>query len=78
MSVETEAPRVATLNHADRCDKCGARAYVVTGFDGVTGELYWCRHDWNDFRIIAPPSTLLIKNELWQLDEHIRDDKHVS
>ena len=30
------------LNASDRCDACGAQAYVHYGLD--TGELYFCAH----------------------------------
>ena len=39
----TLAPNRAPLTAADRCDRCGARAYVrVTLQSG--GELYFCMH----------------------------------
>jgi hypothetical protein len=31
-----------TLTALDRCDRCGAQAYVLT--EGVSGSLLWCRH----------------------------------
>lgn len=39
-----EVPGVKTrvLTADDRCDRCGAQAYVVT--DHVAGELLWCAH----------------------------------
>lgn len=44
----------------DRCDKCGAQAYVRTV---VTGDmiLQWCGHHWNEVRpkiepaLVEPP-----------------------
>lgn len=34
-----------TLNANDRCDSCGAQAYVKVA--GVSGELYFCGHHFN-------------------------------
>lgn len=31
-----------TLNSLDRCDRCGARAYVLVS--GINGELLFCSH----------------------------------
>jgi hypothetical protein len=41
--VGTEVPDVQTLTAEDRCDRCGAQAYVVTAHG--SGELKWCAHD---------------------------------
>jgi len=35
-------PKQWKLKDADRCDKCGARAYVL--IKGSTGELLFCNH----------------------------------
>jgi hypothetical protein len=43
--VEEKQGRELTLN--DRCDSCGAAAYVRV--KGVTGELYFCGHHFNKF-----------------------------
>jgi hypothetical protein len=42
------------LNSLDRCDSCGAQAYVLVR--GVTGELMFCSHHYN--KIINTPSGL--------------------
>jgi 5-bromo-4-chloroindolyl phosphate hydrolysis protein len=34
-----------TLNAMDRCDSCGAQAYVMV--KGITGELLFCSHHYN-------------------------------
>jgi hypothetical protein len=43
--VEEKVERQLTLN--DRCDSCGAGAYVKV--TGVTGELFFCGHHYNKF-----------------------------
>jgi hypothetical protein len=43
--VEEKNERELTLN--DRCDSCGAGAYVKV--TGVTGELFFCGHHYNKF-----------------------------
>ena len=42
---EEKVERQLTLN--DRCDSCGAGAYVKV--TGVTGELFFCGHHYNKF-----------------------------
>ena len=42
MENETEERQ---LNLADRCDRCGAQAFVIV--KGVSGELYFCGHHYN-------------------------------
>ena len=37
----------ATLLVSDRCDRCGAQAFVLVR--GVTGELMFCSHHFNKF-----------------------------
>jgi hypothetical protein len=39
---ETEKNQGATLNAADRCDVCGAQAYIKVSL--ATGELLFCAH----------------------------------
>jgi len=39
--VATEVPEVK-LTANDRCDRCGAQAYVVTAH--AAGDLKWCAH----------------------------------
>lgn len=41
---ETEN-KVYTLTALDRCDSCGAQAYV--NVKGVSGELFFCGHHYN-------------------------------
>jgi hypothetical protein len=35
-----------TLSALDRCDRCAAQAYVMVG--GVSGELLFCGHHYNN------------------------------
>lgn len=77
----TEAP-TPLLTHKDRCDRCGARAYVLIGLRWSPGmshtpELYMCAHDYKlNAEAIAPYASMVI-DERWQLSEHIKDDKGV-
>ncbi len=41
---ETEN-KIYTLTALDRCDSCGAQAYV--NVKGVSGELFFCGHHYN-------------------------------
>ena len=40
--IQTPPPPPPTLSAVDRCDKCGAQAYVAVGSDN--GELQFCKH----------------------------------
>lgn len=35
------------INISDRCDRCGAQAYVW--INGVNGDLFFCGHHYNQF-----------------------------
>lgn len=35
------------MNAADRCDRCGAQAYVMTVHSG--NALFWCGHHYREF-----------------------------
>jgi hypothetical protein len=41
-----EVPVMQVLTANDRCDRCGAQAYVVTGH--LAGDLRWCKHHYED------------------------------
>lgn len=46
MTDEVVQKKEWTLTIQDRCDKCSAQAYVKV--TGVSGELLFCSHDYND------------------------------
>lgn len=46
-----QAKKEWKLNAADRCDVCGAQAYVEVR--GITGELLFCSHHYN--KIVDTP-----------------------
>ena len=77
----TEAP-APLLTHADRCDRCGGRAYVLAiivwspTFRG-DGQLYFCRHHFNKHAEALRPMTAVLIDERWQLNKHIEDDRGV-
>ena len=45
MSTKTETKTGWQLNTSDRCDSCGAQAYVYVV--GITGDLLFCAHHYN-------------------------------
>lgn len=47
----TDIKKEWTLNALDRCDSCGAQAYVMV--KGVSGELLFCGHHYN--KIVNDP-----------------------
>ena len=44
-STAVEEKKVWQLNASDRCDSCGAQAYVWV--NGVSGDLLFCAHHYN-------------------------------
>jgi hypothetical protein len=72
-----------TLTHADRCDRCGSRAYVVTVIvwsptNNGSGELFWCRHHWLEHQEAISHLVAVLIDETAQLFEHVTDDGHVN
>jgi len=80
MSVQVESAE-PLLTHADRCDRCGSRAYVLTiviwspTFRG-NGELKWCSHHFAKHEQALRPMTAVLIDERWQLTKHVQDDGH--
>ena len=78
----TEAPAAPVLTSKDRCDRCGARAFVLVVLKwspGLphAGELSFCAHDFRAVEEAIAPYVSLIIDERWTLQKHIADDKHV-
>lgn len=44
-AIITTTPR--TLTALDRCDRCGAQAFVASVLEGGA-ELLWCAHHWRE------------------------------
>lgn len=67
------AEKQKTLNNLDRCDRCGAQAYVLVS--GLNGELLFCSHHYNS--IINNPSgyNSMMKFMISILDERDRLSK---
>jgi hypothetical protein len=76
--VDDTAP---VLNHSTRCDRCGARAYVVVILRRSHrlprgGELLACAHHWREWKQHIKPAALI--DETASLQEHIKDDHWVE
>lgn len=52
-----------TLDHADRCDKCGAQAWVRTESRYSTLQLTWCAHHFGEVEQHFSPATHVITDE---------------
>ena len=63
--IKEELPRVATLTFQDRCDSCGAQAYVTVLFE--TGELNFCGHHYRTYESKLSTSAVRVVDERWQL-----------
>jgi hypothetical protein len=58
--IEPEAPEYV-LTNADRCDRCGAQAYVAVLLEA--GELMFCGHDWAKYKDVIEPKSVKITDE---------------
>lgn len=56
------------LSATDRCDRCGAQAYVRVVLDGGA-DLLFCSHHWNDHAEKLRPIALEIVDETHKLTE---------
>lgn len=62
---ELEAPTVAPLNAADRCDLCSAQAYVEVTFE--SGPLLFCGHHFTKAEEKIKLTALNIRDERHRL-----------
>ena len=68
MTSETTAPELTTaeeLTAADRCDACGAQAYVRVTL--ATGEVLFCAHHGNENKAKLEPIALAWQDETEKL-----------
>lgn len=59
--VSTTAPAVRLLAPTDRCDRCGARGYVVAVFH--VGDLVFCAHHGRQYADSLMATAVLIYDE---------------
>jgi hypothetical protein len=78
---QLNADTIPPLTHADRCDKCGARALVVTTIpltEGGTSDLMWCQHHYRQHQellleiacAIKDDTTILVENDRLKGEHH--------
>lgn len=56
------------LQIADRCDRCGAQAFVIVR--GVTGDLFFCGHDFTKNEKALKDFAFEIIDERSYINEH--------
>ena len=56
-----------TLNANDRCDACGAQAFVWV--NGVSGDLLFCRHHWMKHEDKLREYAFEIIDETWKIND---------
>jgi hypothetical protein len=66
-STAVEAKKDWQLNASDRCDSCGAQAYVWV--NGVSGDLLFCAHHYNGIMDNAVGYDKMIKFAYQIVDE---------
>ncbi len=72
MSVAVAAP---TLTSTDRCDRCGAQAYIRAVLSSTGGELLFCAHHGRDVETTLRPQTSEWLDETTRLkaERHFED-----
>jgi hypothetical protein len=70
--VETPVEESDTLTAVDRCDRCGAQAYVSVLLEA--GELLFCSHDYNEMEEKITPSAKLVVDERYKLHKTAKLD----
>jgi hypothetical protein len=65
-STQTLAP--TTLATTDRCDRCGAQAYVLAELPGGS-QLLFCGHHWSTHEAALRPKVVNIIDELHRLND---------
>lgn len=64
---ETKEKVKKVLKISDRCDRCGAQAFVLA--TGVSGELMFCGHHYNEHEYQITQWAYKIVNELDTINE---------
>jgi hypothetical protein len=64
-AVEIEQETTREMNAADRCDVCGAQAYIRVAL--ATGELMFCSHHGNEKRSKLEPIAISWHDETQKL-----------
>lgn len=65
-STQTLTPSV--LSSTDRCDRCGAQAYVMAELPGGS-QLLFCGHHWGTHEAALRPKVVNVVDELHRLNE---------
>jgi hypothetical protein len=61
----TQETPSSVLTGFDRCDSCGAQAYVQVLFE--RGELLFCGHHWHGYKDKLPASAVKVVDETHRL-----------
>jgi ribosomal protein S14 len=64
---KTKKQEEKVLKIADRCDRCGAQAFVLA--TGVSGELMFCGHHYHKYEYAITQWAYKIVNELDTINE---------
>lgn len=67
MPVKQEKMQERVLKQADRCDRCGAQAFVLA--KGIQGELFFCGHHYNKNKDSVDSWAFEVINELDFINE---------
>ncbi len=67
---DTSTPTLESpvLSNTDRCDRCGAQAYVLAELPGGSALLF-CGHHWGNHEAALRPKLVNVIDELHRLNE---------
>lgn len=63
MAITAPAPTDRQLTNLDRCDRCGAQAFVAATFPPAGAELLFCAHHWSHHENRAAGTALHVLDE---------------
>lgn len=69
--IETPAPVVPEMTARDRCDYCGAQAYVIVTLKA--GDLMFCGHDYAEHETILATMAVSVRDERARLLQSYND-----
>jgi len=66
-ATEQEQAKSDQLNVSDRCDRCGAQAFIYA--INEDHDLMFCNHHGKEFAVVLEMQGFLIQDESWKLNE---------
>lgn len=71
---EETTPRTDTLNAQDRCDSCGAQAYLAVYYETAESALLFCAHHFTRWEPKIREKASALVDERWKLTEALKKE----